>query len=460
MKQVFARRNYVLLHDDGSIHYPFSKFLTDQFSNPHTRELVAQSLRVLLRFCTAHQIELAFRAVEGRCLTYNEAKKLGELCYRPLTEVEAMGNKKVVFLTSAKAGKAPNELPCAVEPNTARKRLHHIAVYLDFYREVFLEPNIRSATIREQLKHDYDKIGHQLRRTIRGTKQIHHLAIKSLPMGKYLSIIKAVFVRPHDLFQTAAGKPSRTLLRDRAMVLLTCEGLRPGALGNIALADFRPSAAMLVIKDNRAKRSERITTKTPKLKLGDSTQVNSASETMITLWPFTVRVIQEYIDTERSAVLAKRLTNRSNGFLFLSDEGEPIEHRGTITEMFNKLGKRLAALGLLDIGDDLYFHQQEKYDFYGYVLRHSAASFFLSQKCIEYAEKVGITRPHDFNDVPDTVKDLMKLRFGWVPGSNMPELYAARALSDNASVVLTDFNQHLLDAAAALKKQRESAGDV
>lgn len=460
MRQVWGKRNYILVHDDGRINFPFTKYLTDQFTNPHTRELVAQSLRVFYRFSAAHQIELAFRAVEGRCLTYGEAKQLSELCYQPLPAIESMGEKKVVSLTSAKTGKAPKELPGAVEPNTVSKRLNHIAGFLDFYREVFLEPCIRSTTIREQLKHEYDKIGHQLRKAIRGTKQSHHLAIKSLPTDKYLSIIEAVFVRPHDLFQTATGKPSRTLLRDRAMVLLACEGLRPGTLGNIALADFRPNAAMLVIKDNRAKRSERITINTPKLKLGESTQVNSASETMITLWPFTLSAIQEYIKTERSAVLAKRLTNHSKGFLFLSERGTPIQHRGTITEMFNKLGTRLAALKLLDIGDDPYFQKQEQYDFYGYVLRHSAASFFLSQKCIEYAEKTGITRPHDYNEVPDRVKDIMKLRFGWVPGSNMPELYAARALSDNAGVVLMDFNQRLLDAAAALKQRRESASGV
>lgn len=460
MKQVLAKRNYVLLHDDGAIHYPFSKFLTDRFTNPHTRELVAQSLRLFFRFCTAHRIELAFRALEGRCLTYDEAKKLAELCYRPLPEVESMGDKKVVFLTSAKAGKAPNELPGAVTPNTASKRLNHIAGYLGFYRAVFLEPNLRSVIIREQLKHEYDKIGEQLRRTIRGTKQSHHLAIKSLPTDKYLAIIEAVYVRPHDLFQTAAGKTSRTLLRDRAMLLLACEGLRPGTLGNVALSDFRSTAQMLVIKDNRASRSERITTSTPTLKLGDSTQVNSASETMITLWPFTVRAINDYIEVERDAVLMKRLTNRSKGFLFLSDEGEPIQHRGTITEMFDKLGKRLAVLRLLDIGDDPYFLKQEQYDFYGYVLRHSAASFFLNQKCIEYAEKAGIARPHDYKDVPDTVKDQMRFRFGWVRDSNMPELYAARALSDNACVILMDFNQRLLDAAAALKQQRKSASGV
>lgn len=460
MRQVFARRSFVLLHDDGRIHYPFTKFLTDRFSNPHTRELIAQSLRVFYRFCKAHQIELTFRATEGRCLSYDEAKKLGELCYCPMPQIEAMGDKKVIFLTSPKAGKAPKDLPGAVEPNTASKRMNHIALYLGFYREVFLEPNIRSVSAREQIKNEFEKIGHQLRKTIKGTKQNHHLAIRSLPTEKYLSIVEAVFVRPEDCFQTDSGKPSRTLLRHRAMVLLSCEGLRPGTLGNIAMADFRPGSGHLVIKDHRAKRSERITTNTPKLKMGDSTQVNNASETMITLWPFTVRAIQDYIDGERSAVLMKRLTNRSNGFLFLSDEGEPIKHRGSITEMFNKLGKQLAARGLLDVGSDPYFSEQKKYDFYGYVLRHSAASFFLAEKSIEIAKKEGKAQPREFKDVPDRVKDLMKLRFGWTVNSHMPELYAARALSDNANVILMDFNQSLLDAAKVRKQQRETASGV
>ena len=42
MRLALARRNYLLLHDDGTIHYPFSKFLTHEFDNPHTRELVRQ----------------------------------------------------------------------------------------------------------------------------------------------------------------------------------------------------------------------------------------------------------------------------------------------------------------------------------------------------------------------------------------------------------------------------------
>lgn len=456
MRQVSAGRNYLLLRDDGSIHYSFSKYLTDRFTNPNTRELISQSLRILHRFLSAHRIELVVRALEGRCLTGDEAKKLGDLCYRPLDEIEAMGGKKVISITGPKAGKAPKELPGAVEPNTASKRMKHISGYLSFYRESFLDPHIRSVSARELLKWDYDKICHQLKNAIKGTKQSHHLAIKSLPTDKYLSIIEAVYVRPEDLFISASGQVSRTILRDRAMLLLACEGLRPGTLGNIAVDDFRPNSGHLVIADHRAKRGERITTNTPVLKMGDSTLVNNASATMIELWPFTVRAIQDYIFNERTAVLMRRLANRSNGFLFLSDEGEPIKHRSSITGMFQKLGNRLKTLGFLDVANDPYFPRKEKYDFYGYVLRHSAASFYLSEKSKEYARERGLFNPQHYIDVPDRVKDQMKIRFGWTLNSKMPELYAARALSEQSSITLMEFNQSLVDAARARKQSREA----
>ena len=460
MRSVTAKTNFVLLRDDGTVHYWFSKFLTDQFSNPHTRELTAQSLRVFHRFLTAADIELALRVTDGRCLTYDEAKKLIALCWRPLPEIEAMGAHKVRRLTSVVAGKAPRELPNAVEPNTVLKRLHHIAQVLEFYYEVFLDPRIPFGAPREQLLHAYESTCDQLRKAVRGTKQSHHLAIKSLPRDKYLAIIEAVFTRPEDLFKSEKGKLARTALRDRAMTLLACEGLRPGTLGNVSLRDFRPHSGHLQITDNRAKRTAKVTTNTPVLKLGDSVQVNSGSECLIELWPFTIRAIQEYIDAERDQVLSKRLINQSCGFLFLSETGGPIQHRSSITTTFNKLGRRLAELGLLDVTNDPYFAQKDKYDFYGYVLRHSAASFFLAEKCREIAERKGSAMPSDFRDVPDRVKDMMKLRFGWTINSNMPELYAARALAEQANVTLQQFNQRLLDAVEARKQIRETGNDL
>lgn len=460
MKTITALANYVLLREDGTVHYWFSKFLTDRFTNPHTRELTAQSLRVLHRFLAAQKIELAVRATECRCLTYDETKALVALCWRPLAEIEAMGDRKITLLTSPMAGKAPSELPNAMEPNTAQKRLHHIAQSLEFYREVFLDPRTPFGNPREQLRSAYEDTCNQLRRAIRGTKQNHHLAIKSLPRDNYLAIIETVFTRPDELFQSATGRPSRTLLRDRAMTLLACEGLRPGTLGNVALRDFQPHSGHLCITDNRAKRTAKVTSNTPVLKLGDSIQVSSGSETIITLWPFTVRAIQDYIDTERDAVLMKRLRNRSAGFLFLSELGEPIRHRDSITSMFNRLGHRLAELGFLRITNDPYFPKQKQYDFYGYVLRHSAASFFLAEKTKEIAEQRGLSMPTEFKDVPDHVKDLMRTRFGWTDGSEMPERYAKRALTDQANLTLMEFNQQLLDAVQTRKKSREAANGL
>lgn len=435
MRQVTAKRNYLLLHDDGTIHCPFSKFLSSKFDNQNTRELVSQSLRILYRFCTAHEIELAVRAAEGRCLTYNECENLADLCYRPIGEVESISNKKVVLISSAKAGKAPMYRPNAVEPNTAQKRLIHIAQYFRFYLEVFLEPNIRSESLRKILRCEYEKTAHELQNKIRGTKQGHHHDIQSLPSAKFLQIIHAIYVRPEDLFLNGSGKQSRTLKRDRAMALLACEGLRPGAIGNIARSDFQPNSRHLVIKDNRQKRN-RITSSTPVLKLGASTQVNSASETIIELWPFTVDAIYDYIDTERISILSKHLKNRSEGFLFLNEKGEPIKHRASLTAMFHSLGKRLTELGLLDVGSDPYFRNQKTYSFYAYVLRHSSASLFLEQKGTD-----------------ERAQDSMKPRYGWTADSKQPQRYAARALSDQANIDLMEFYEQLRSEVRAIKKE-------
>ena len=299
MHQVSAKRNYLLLHDDGSIHYPFSKFLTHEFDNPHTRELVGQSLRVLHRFLTSHDIELAVRALEGRCLTYDEIQSLAGLCFRPIGEIELLSNAKVILITSAKADKPPQDMPKAVEANTAGKRLNHIASYLKFYQEVFLDPHIRSATLRSELITAYEWTQGKLNLEIAGTKQGHHLTIQSLPSHRFLEIIRTVVLEPQKLFQTKGGSTSSTLYRDRAMFLLACECLRPGSLGNIAREDLRSASGHLVVKDNRERRLGRPTTGTPVLKGSNSTRINYASETMITLWPFTVTAITDYLATER-----------------------------------------------------------------------------------------------------------------------------------------------------------------
>lgn len=437
MRHVNAKNSYLLLHDDGTVHYPFSKYLSNEYDNTNTQELVSQSLRILYRFFEAHEIELAARAVEGRCLTYDECKCLAGLCYRPLDEVESISNKKVILITSAKAGKPPKSLPAALEPNTAQKRLINIAKYLKFYFEVFLLPKILSQTLRKNLLSEYEITRQRLQNEITGTKQNHYLNIKSLPSAKFLKIIRAIFVQPEELFLNESGKPSRTLNRDRAMALLACEGLRPGTLGNIARSDFRSDSRHLVITDNREKR-DNITSSTPFLKLGASRLVNSASENLIELWPFTVDAIQDYINTERTNILAKHLKNRSRRFLFLNEKGRPIKHRATITAMFHNLGNRLSELGLLDVGNDPYFQNQKVYDFFASVLRHSSASYFL-----------------EVNGTSDEVLDRMRIRFGWTLGSLQPQRYAARSLSDKANIDLMNFYNELVTEVKAKRKEAQ-----
>ena len=49
------------------------------------------------------------------------------------------------------------------------------------------------------------------------------------------------------------------------------------------------------------------------------------------------------------------------------------------------------------------------------------------------------------------VEDHMKDRFGWSPDSQMPRLYARRAMSDAAALTVGDFMDELFAAARAAK---------
>lgn len=428
-----------MLHADGSVHYPFSKFLGYISTNPHTQELTSQSLRLLYRYLTAYRTEPAVRALEGRCLELSEVEALTRLCWRPLEEVERLTDKEILLCCRKDREAVPQNLKDAVEPNSARRRLLNIASYLAFYREHLLEPRILSPQQRETLKEQYDKTCHLLKRQIGGTKQNHHLKIQSLPGSRFLEIIRELVLNPERLFTNASGKPASTLQRDRAMALLACEGLRPGAIGNCVLADFSPRNSHLMVKDNRERRG-RQKTGDPVLKLGDSLRANSASETTIKLMPVTTHALNEYIHGERSDVLSRHMQNRSKGFLFLNNRGELIGHRATITSTFRKLSNKLAELGLLNVGDDPYFPDKKKYDFTAYTLRHSSASFYVANK-----------------GTSEGTKDTMRLRFGWTNTSDMPNLYANRALSDQANVDLSSFNEALM---AEVSAKRENARGV
>lgn len=233
------------------------------------------------------------------------------------------------------------------------------------------------------------------------------------------------------------------MMRDRAMALLAAEGIRPGALGNFTIDDFRFSGGDLdgyiVVKDNVPKRGLPVSTAIPKAKGTRSIKQNYIKRVTMRLWPFTCVAIKDYIDGERSQLLGRRLENRSKSFLFLADHGGPIENRTTITSLFRSLRTHLRKTGLLRVARGDPFVDKAHYDFDAYALRHSAATFF-------YAN----------NAHRSEVLDLMRQRFGWAENSVSPRRYANRAMSESASVDMHDFHQNLLEALAAKRDSRSA----
>jgi integrase len=227
------------------------------------------------------------------------------------------------------------------------------------------------------------------------------------------------------------------------MILLASEGVRPGAVGNVALADFKwagkTAGGYVTIQDNTARRTKKVSTSTPVQK-GAASNQNYNSEFTMPIWPTTAQAIQDYIDSERMAITTRGLRNRSEGFLFLADHGGPIGDRGTISHVFRRAGKGLAKMGLLSKDPRDPYLESESYDFHAYVLRHSSASLFFA------------TKNQTVN--ADVVTDLMRMRFGWTAKSAMPMLYSQRAMSNAASQTVDDFMESLLAEAKAAKSAR------
>lgn len=419
-------------------------YLNEKYLNHHTKHAVAKALRVWVRFADAFGIDLAARALEGRWLTEAEKKALRYLVFRPIEEIESMSDRSVKTIASAIKAEDPHERKDAVEPNTALNQLVRIADFLVWFHEKVLEPrlpivSVASDTLRQQV----EVCATELKRGARATKSLHPHRIRSVPTERFLQIYSAVYLHTSDLLRTQNGKIGSNVLRDRAMILLACEGMRPGATGNVALADFKwagkEAPGYVAIKDNTARRTKKLSTSTPVQK-GAASNQNYNSEITITIWPTTAQAIQDYIDSERVIVTTRGLRNRSEGFLFLADHGGPIGDRGTIANVFRCAGKGLAKMGLLSKDPrDPYLHG-ETYDFYAYLLRHSSASLF-------YA-----TKSQTMN--ADVVMDLMRMRFGWSPVSDMPILYAQRAMSNAASLTVDDFIESLLAEAKVAKNVR------
>lgn len=434
----------LLIDRSGVINAPFSLYLNERFDNPHTREAVAAGLRLFHRFLMAHGIDLPTRALDGECLKSVECKWLAELAYRPLDNMEEMSDSMIRRLTTANRDSSAMDLKGAVEPNTAAKRMNTIADFLHWYREALLEEAIRSASTRDQLRDRYAAVCSQIESRIGVTKQGHHHQIRSLPVDRYLDVIRELVLNPERAFCSDGGKPSATMMRDRAIALLAAEGLRPGAIGNLTIDDFRyrvgAETGHIVIKDNVAKRGTPVTTSVPMAKGVRSHQQNYNSNITIRLWPFTCLAIKEYIDVDRANILGRRLANRSKSFLFLAEHGGPIGDRTTLSAAISRLRNQLKAKGMLNVAEGDPYATGKHYEFSAYTLRHSAATLFYKT----------------YSNKPE-VLDLMRQRFGWTANSTSPGRYAKRAISEAAGVDMMEFHEALLKALAAKRAQRQKA---
>lgn len=435
-----------LATDAGILHVSGTLYLNEKYANHHTKHVVAKALRVWVRLADAFGIDLAARALERRWLTETEKKALRYLVFRPIEEIESMSDRTVKTIASATKVEEPNERKGAVEPNTAVKQLVSIADYLRWFHEKVVEPRVPiGSPASEVLRQQVEVCATELKKGVRGTKSLHPHRIRSVPAERFLQIYSAVYLHAGDLLKTKSGKGGNNILRNRAMILLACEGMRPGAIGNLALADFKwaggAAPGYVAIKDNTVRRTKKLSTSTPVQKGATSNQ-NYNSEITITIWPATAQAIQDYLDGERVSVTMRGLRNRSEGFLFLADHGGPIGDRGTIAHVFRCAGKGLTNMGLLARDPRDPYLQGEAYEFDAYLLRHSSASLF-------YA-----TKNRAMN--ADVAMDLMKMRFGWSPKSDMPLLYARRAMSDASDLIVNDFIESLLvDANAAKNRVRK-----
>ena len=441
MKIKYAHSCTLLTTDDGVVHVPFTLYLNSRYNNPHTIIAAARGLRVLSRFVDAFDIDIASRALEAHCLTEGEKRTLYQLVFYPIEQIEAMPDRAVRMIASAQKNQDPSRIKGAVEPNTAAKQLLQIADFLLWYHEKVLEPRMPLASpVTEALRRAYESCAKELKQAVAGTKSLHSHKIRSVPIRRFLEIYEALYSKAEHVLQTEGGQPGSNLKRDRAMILLAAEGIRPGAIGNIALADFKwpggKERGHVAIKDNTSRRSKRLSTATPTQK-GTRSRQNYSSEGTISIWPTTAQAIRDYIDGERQEVTGRTLRNKSEGFLFLAEHGGPIGDRSTISTVFKRSGIGLQRLGLLAKDENDPYLEGEEYNFSAYLLRHSAATLFYSSKAPQLRGEV--------------VEDLMKLRFGWSQASGMPRVYAQRAMSDAASLTVDDFVESLLADALIAK---------
>lgn len=419
-----------VIDENGYIQYPYSHFI-NQKSNPGTRLVELTALRILNKYLFAHKIELATQCSRNELLTYDQAREIRNLCWLPIKSIDSMSDQVLVRLFKATTKTSPGNRRGSVNKRTAAQRAETISRFLTHYEMYFVHQLISNDDSRLKIKNNLRMVNHLLR-SIKASVSNHPGEIVSLPVSKFISVIEYVIKNPEKIFVSDTEKISRNILRDQCIFLLACEGLRPGAIATIELGiHYQQMSGYL---DLSSQSTQSRSPSAPRSK-GLTSISRAYSQPRLKVYPFTQNLIDLYIKTERAAIVRKSATNRSRGRLFITERGQPIASSTTLKNIFTQAAKSLERLGLLDIENDPHMRKTKtsgegRYKFYAYVLRHSAATFFLAA-----------------NGISDATLDSMKSRFGWSRDSNQPQRYAQRQFIDISNAVLHDHMNQLHELA-------------
>ncbi|WP_374604663.1 tyrosine-type recombinase/integrase [Niveibacterium sp.] len=450
MKLVKAGARFVLVEADGRINAPGSLYINDQTINPNTAANLAMSLRLFHSFCLLFEIRLLDRALEGMLMTEREINSLISLSFRPLADLDNPAAVKRCI--DPRNAEMDEDRAGAVTGNTAAGRLNDIAGFLDFYLKL-LAPHIRSPFEQDRLAAVYRQVCDRLKRSVGGAAASSPYDVRSMDSEAFLACIKEAYLRPEGL-QGNARVNRAYLLRDRAMFMLGCEGLRPGEIANLRVNDIEVGSdgvmnvSVVSNRGHRQKVSPVASTSVPSQKGINSRKVSYCTERMIKVWPFTADALYEYIKDggPRRQAIASGGRDASEGFVFLKSNGEPLKSRQAIGERFDAMCESLRKAGLMRVETAPGEPAGKKRGMSAYTLRHSAASHMYETEI----RKRGL-------EAKRVVHDLMNARFGWSDGSAMALRYARRAILDAAT---TSVNALYEEARAEVDKQlRPTKGD-
>jgi integrase len=416
MKIVRALGKVMMVHEDGRINAPFSFFLNTH-KNPNTQESLSVSLKLLHLFLIHFNISLPERALAGRCLEEREMVGLISMCFRPVAGLA--DQRRVAKFLDVRNAEADEDRKGAVEGGTASQRLKDIGAFLEDY-ETLVANYIRSADARERLAASYLRCCERLKRAVGGAASSSAYDIRAMTSADFVGCMKVVYSRPKVLLGDA--KSDMHMLRDRAMFMLSCEGLRPGEICNLRVNDLvkGPDGLLsLQVTVNKKHRKE-VKSSTP-LPKGASSNQSYATVRMIHLWPFTRDALNDYINGPRSEAIEQSGEDRTSGFVFIKSTGDPVASRQAVSVRFSQMCDALHRAGHMKIEAGPKRGKSKREELSSYTMRHSAASYFYLSKMKEIENE-------------ESVFDLMRARFGWTDKSDMPKHYARRGIVEIATV--------------------------